>query len=132
MKESQAILSRMSSVLDRIEAQMEIVPQGVVEVFDPVTVTGDQEQVFDTVAQTERKWFSATIYNSGEDDVKVRVNDGLPDEPRALRDARRARWITLAQGESMEVDFHRPLIRFIYYKGTSSTTSSSLKITGEW
>ena len=132
MRQSAALLDRIAGVLDKMEAQMEMVPKGVVEVFDDITVTGNQEVMFDTIVETEKRWFSATIYNAGEDDVDVRVNDGLPDEPSQLRTARRARWMTLAQGESMEVDFHRPLIERIYYRGASATASATLKITGEW
>ena len=125
------LIGRMTQLLSRMERGMQRVPQGVVEVFDSLTVNAG-EQVFDTVSQTEQVWFSATVYNAGPDDIQVRANDGFPWETPGVYTARKARYITLASGESVDLDFHAPLLRYIYYKLASGSTSANLKIVGEW
>lgn len=132
LAQANAILTESADLLSRIVSKMESIPQGVVELFDNRAVSGTAQQVFDTVEQTEQQWFSCSVYNSGADNVEVRVNDGLPTERASVRDARRGRWQTLRTGESLEVDFHAPLVRFIYYRGASATAAATIKITGEW
>lgn len=129
LRDLHSVTSEMKSVLERIKGQMERIPIGVMESFD-VPVSGNTESIWEVLNNCDSKWFSVTVYNSGPDDVKVRVNLG-PTSDKWYQ-ARKARYTTLAQGESVDVDFHAPLIERIYYKGTTPTASATLKIVGEW
>lgn len=125
------LITRMTELLAKMERGMQRVPHGVVEVFDDLSVTTG-EQVFDTIYRTEQRWFSGTIYNEGPDDIQVRANDGFPWETPGVYAARKTRYVTLASGESIDMDFNAPLLRSIYYKLAAGATSASMKIVGEW
>ena len=126
------IEGRMAKALTSIEANMELVPKGVAETFDGISVTSTAEAVFDTVKETEQLWFSATVYNEGPDSVQVRANDGDPSERAWIRAQRKSRYLTLDLGESMDVDFKSPKLRYIYYRLAPSSASAVIKIVGEW
>lgn len=130
--QSKKLLSSMEQALEKILESQQKIPLGVVETFDDISVASTSEQVFDTIAQVEQKFFSATVYNEGSDDIMVRANDGFPWETSGVYQARKSRYITLAQGESINIDFHAPLLRYIYYKLAPGGSSAAMKIVGEW
>lgn len=118
---AQKILEGLDSVLSR----MERVPEGVMCTMGPLSITGNQWKELKLAEESDadyRRWFSATITNDEDSssNILVIVNT-LLKKPRELRPS-----------ESLDIDFHAPLLRTIYIRCNNLGESATVWIVGNY
>lgn len=119
---------RAQTILDKLEAvlsQMERVPQGVMCTMGPLSITGNQWRELKLEEESDadyRRWFSATVTNDEDssNNILVMVNT-LLKKPRELRPS-----------ESLDIDFHAPLLKTIYIRCGNLGESATVWIVGNY
>jgi len=107
LEELGELTKALGYLVQRMEAQMEKAPVGVMRPFDK-TITGDTIVRWDLIDDVGRPCTMATIYNDGDDDVYVCLND--------LRDG----FQKVKKSESLPFDFHgNALIQRFFFKSTA-------------
>lgn len=113
-----AQLARIRKTLERQEAQMEKIPEGVMRPFIK-TITGDTIEMWKVTKDVGQKCNSGTIYNDGPDSAWVCLND--------IRDG----FQEVKEGESLDFSFKHPVIeRFFFY--STADGEASLRIPLEY
>ncbi|MFH1484910.1 MAG: hypothetical protein ABIH46_02470 [Chloroflexota bacterium] len=119
---------RAQAILDRLETvakQMERIPEGAMCTIGPLTITGNQWTELKLKEEPDadyRAWAAATITNDEDSDnnILVLVNT-LLKKPRELRPS-----------ESLDIDFHAPLLKTIALRCNNLGESASVWIVGNY
>lgn len=119
MEELGDIMIAIGKLTARMESQMEKAPVGAMRPFEK-TITGDTIERWEILDDVGRPCTCATVYNDGDDDCYVCLND--------LRDG----FQRLEVNESLPFDFHgHPLISRFFFKSVAGG-SASLRIPLEY
>ncbi len=112
MEELTEVMMTIGRLTAQMEAQMERKPVGRMRPF-PKTIIGDTVVVWNVVDDVGQKCTSATIYNDGDDEVYVCLND--------IRDG----YQEVKKNESLPFDFHgNPLIERFFFKSIAGGEAS--------
>lgn len=116
------IVAKMANLTSLMQSQMEKIPEGMMFPIPALAVSGLGITSYNLEEEPDagsRPWFSASISNDGPDDIEFRANSYL------------GRWQLIQEGEAVNLDFHAAKLRRLYFKGTSASSSASVRILGE-